>query len=573
MLALALTLAPLLQVTDLGEWEAPFNHVVPPAWERNQPLWDGEPFSPYGDPLQRHRFMAGHIALIGRGRHRGKLLVFNWMRKDYTHGVQHWALVDLSTSPPTFENFSLPMPDGVTELFCAGHAWTQAGDLLIAGGARYPGGILSAHSLCYRFDPEAPTGNAMWVREPDLDTARWYPTVTPMGDAPSGVDQVLVSGGLKDPLDAVANRSYESFWLGAGPGLGQFEANPVLGRAIFRGPPVRCTANLGIYPRDVLLSTGAKFSAGMASLGYRLEHTPGGVPRWEVQPSGDSRMRWYGSAFLMPDIASEGGLYRDTVVRLGGALVDWDVAACVAERFWVPLSGVELCRAAAPAGDPQWSWNPGPSMARARNHPSTTLLPDGTVLVTGGRTDTGNQFRTQSPVLEAEVFHETPLAWRTLAPASVRRGYHSATVLLPDGRVLVGGGEQRELDYEIFRPPYLTDGSVRPVVLGAPGTLSASYGSTHWLGYGALPAGVKVERVVALRTMAATHHSDTNQRYVELEVLANGSEPGAAGRVQFRLPTNSNVAPRGDYMLFLVTTPQRAASRGTPSDAVWLTIE
>jgi len=65
---------------------------------------------------------------------------------------------------------------------------------------------------------------------------------------------------------------------------------------------------------------------------------------------------------------------------------------------------------------------------------ATTLMPDGTVLVTGGTTDTG--FATTG----AELFDPTTNRWQpTTWPMARARYWHTAT-LLPDGKVLLMGG-------------------------------------------------------------------------------------------------------------------------------------
>ena len=66
--------------------------------------------------------------------------------------------------------------------------------------------------------------------------------------------------------------------------------------------------------------------------------------------------------------------------------------------------------------------------------------------------------------------------WTTLASNQVPRYYHSTAVLLPDGRVVIGGGwgyggltpDGKQHSYEIFSPPYLFKGP-RPTITSAPG--------------------------------------------------------------------------------------------------------
>jgi hypothetical protein len=36
------------------------------------------------------------------------------------------------------------------------------------------------------------------------------------------------------------------------------------------------------------------------------------------------------------------------------------------------------------------------------------------------------------------------------------------------------------------------------------------------------------------------------------------------------MPASSKLAPKGYYMLFLVTSPQAGAFKGTPSTAMWV---
>ena len=115
-------------------------------------------------------------------------------------------------------------------------------------------------------------------------------------------------------------------------------------------------------------------------------------------------------------------------------------------------------------------WTRISSMAFPRTYQNTTLLPDGTVLVTGGGTTT-DAVGLSDAVLPAELWSPTARTWTTLAAMSAPRLYHSEALLLPDGRVLISGGGSfnnvneptDQNSAEFFSPPYLFKGA-RPVM-------------------------------------------------------------------------------------------------------------
>jgi hypothetical protein len=85
-------------------------------------------------------------------------------------------------------------------------------------------------------------------------------------------------------------------------------------------------------------------------------------------------------------------------------------------------------------------FTPGPPLATPRVwHTATTLL-DGDVLVIGGDDDGSGMF----PVATAERFVVAEGRWRPAGELRVARSAHSAD-LLPDGRVIVIGGEDIDL--------------------------------------------------------------------------------------------------------------------------------
>ena len=91
------------------------------------------------------------------------------------------------------------------------------------------------------------------------------------------------------------------------------------------------------------------------------------------------------------------------------------------------------------------------SMTTKRGDPTMTLLHDGNVLVTGGAGEDDNG--PGSSVLAAEIFDTKTLKFRATGAMHQARLSHSAT-LLPDGRVLIAGGRGAEVtaSAELYDP-------------------------------------------------------------------------------------------------------------------------
>ena len=81
------------------------------------------------------------------------------------------------------------------------------------------------------------------------------------------------------------------------------------------------------------------------------------------------------------------------------------------------------------------TWTPAHPMNVAHSYFTATLLPDGTVLVAGGNSATWRD----PYISDAELYDPATDTWTTTETMQEGRGYHIAT-LLPDGRVLVAGG-------------------------------------------------------------------------------------------------------------------------------------
>ena len=171
---------------------------------------------------------------------------------------------------------------------------------------------------------------------------------------------------------------------------------------------------------------------------------------------------------------------------------------------------------------------------------------------------------------------------------TIIRDYHSTGLAMSDGMVFTGGGESRRFgtrncvnppttetvspaDYQLFAPPYIACGYVRPNMGQLHGThWTWDYGSTRSISYDALPFGITISKVTLLRAGAVTHHADPNQRCVELAftILPDTDPPSPTRGLEVTVPTKASyLLPRGFYLVHLVT------NQGTPSKAAWVKIQ
>jgi hypothetical protein len=144
--------------------------------------------------------------------------------------------------------------------------------------------------------------------------------------------------------------------------------------------------------------------------------------------------------------------------------------------------------------------------------------------------------------------------WTTVASFTQYRGYHSFTLLLPDGRVLSGGGDA-SMSAEVYSPGYLFKGA-RPVITSAPSVVA--YGQPFFVGTADAAA---IGRVNLVRLSSVTHAFNMEQRINRLTFSA------AADGVNVTAPTSPNLTPPGYYMLFILS------DSGVPSVARIVRVE
>jgi hypothetical protein len=379
-------------------------------------------------------------------------------------------------------------PNGTTNLFCAGHAFTGDGRVLVAGGH------ITNRTGTADVNVFDPSTNA-WSLWAPMNRGRWYPTVTTLANG-----EMLVTSGLHTNRD---RNTLPQVWLPLGGWRNL--TNAVL--------------DLPLYPWMFVAPDGRAFMAGPNKRAWWLSTS--GAGKWTRGPASPFGHRVDGSA----------AMYDEGKILIAGG--GKDVATRTAEV-------IDLT-----AEKPRFR-SVG-SMAFARRHFNLTLLPDGSVLATGG-TPAGND--TTRAVLPAEIFDPGTETWRTVAPLAKRRIYHSVAALLLDGRVLVAGGganagDTDRLDAQVYSPPYLfkADGTPapRPVIEQTPAEVRP--GQTFLV---KTPDAARIARVNWIRLSSVTHSFNENQR---LNRLVFGP---ATGGLNVSAPSSANLAPPGHYILFLI---------------------
>ncbi len=378
--------------------------------------------------------VAIHTHVLPDGR------VLMWGRRDTDDLDDHvctpflWDPADpADPADPTVAKTTNTKPQQLqVNLFCSGHAFLPDGKLLVVGGhLEDSNGVNQAMLYDYNDDTWKPTDQ--------MSTGRWYPTATTLPDG-----SVLVLGGTyfgpSQPAERppVLHNDVPEVWKnGNWTQLREFL------------PGGRQTGDLELYPRVHVASDGKVFMSGPLEQSYFLDPDNGG--EWTPGEARDLKQRDYCPA-VMYDV--------DKVIYIGGG---HDAPPVGQEVPRPPTDAVEIID----LRDIPPRWSKTNSMHFPRRQHNATILPDGTVLVTGGTRGGGgpdpdrpfeengfNDLRPGQPVHIAELWDPESGEWTELAAEEVDRCYHSTAVLLPDARVLsAGGGEYRPWDWRRDRRP------------------------------------------------------------------------------------------------------------------------
>ncbi|MGN6391063.1 MAG: galactose oxidase-like domain-containing protein [Gemmatimonadales bacterium] len=451
-----------------------------------------------------------HMSLLPTG----KIIGWGKYEDENNQGSGTMGSIPRLWDPAAGDPTTARMVQADTMLFCSGHTGMPDGRIMVSGGHKADDTGIDHTNI---FDPVS----EQWVPGlPKMAFGRWYPTVTVLADG-----RILTMAG-RDSAGKVV--TIPEIW----------ENNQWVQL------PGASAVNIPYYPRNFVAPNGKIFMAGerIESRWFDVDATVSG--KRGVWTDGPNHIwhfnRDYGTAAMY-----EPGkiLYAG-----GGGNATW--AQTPDARASTPTNTAEMIDLNQPV--PQWS-NAG-TMQFARRHTNSTILPDGTVLVTGGTT--GGGFVDINPAdapKAAELWDpKHPTQWTTLASNSVMRVYHSVSLLLPDGTVLHGasgnalaGGANPvpvpdEKNHEIFSPPYLFKGA-RPTITTVPA--SVGYGATFSV---TTPNHAQVTDVRWIRLGSVTHAFDAGQRANTLSFIAT------ATGVDVTAPASPNLAPPGYYQIFIL---------------------
>jgi hypothetical protein len=446
-------------------------------------------------------------------------------------------------NPATDSHDELPVLD--EDLFCVGMSTLPNGNTLMTGGTLAYDidsfgkflGLKSAYEVNFN------TGNVSQVGS--MAHGRWYPTQVALPDGKTFVVLGWDEFGCRNQLVEIYDPSSKSFSKQFDPnssitycaghcvvgddsdGDGNVDF-PDAGTQCYGGPGQGVAPSLTLYPRMHLMPNGLIFSLGQGSPDRICDPSTG---RWYF--GGSVALRFYGTTVLCPlqNTESENG----KVLIAGGSPTP-------------SAPTTNSCEIAEPSGATGRSRRTVQSMAHARKHMSPVILPTGDIVIFGGNQQ-GNLDETA--VLTPEQFDPVSETWSQLPNATVKRLYHSVALLLQDGRVWNAGTTTavapKEVRVDIFSPWYVSE--TRPTISGNP--TGGAYGGTISI---PTPDAADTTKVSLVRVSSITHHYNTDQRLIWLQVVGN-----TASSVTASAPINNRLAPPGMYMVHVLN------SNGVPS--------
>jgi hypothetical protein len=456
-------------------------------------------------------------------------------------------------------------------LFCTSHVQLPDGRVLVVGGTDYYSepkvnddlGLTELEGLkaARIFNPADNT----WRQVSTMNWGRWYPSAVTLADG-----DVFVASGVTKLLKPVYLDAKNL--PNSGKNVPQTETYNVAANA-WTDNGAAGERSLPLYPRIHLLPDGhVYYDAGgqvFNPMGQAYDEL-----LWNVAASYDPATKAWsdlGIPGLDTGDLTQVGFRGSTFSIMLPLKAPYDSASFLsAGGILAPTPGTvvgtpfsRINTVSVAGGKETLSTKATGPLNNGRWYSTGVQLPDGTVFAVSGATlDEVVGPGDGMAVHQAELF--TPDgkgggSWAPVASESHDRTYHNTAVLLPDGRVLVGGhspipnnytkvltlpggfsNNSRDASLEIYDPPYMFKGT-RPSI----GKVNPE------VGYGSdvvIPTSDpgSIKSVVLVRNPSLTHLVDADQRTVELPIKSTGD-----GTVTVSVTDNKAVLPAGPYMLFI----------------------
>ena len=438
-----------------------------------------------------------------------------------------------------------------TNIFCAGHSYLWDGRLFVSGGHLVENGY--GDDRVNVFDYRQP-GGQFWTESTHRMTQfRWYPTSISLPDR-----SVLTLTGVGGSGHTTSD--IPDLWMFGVPwesGLADYMAALPRKSDMDNFYPF-----VFIDPKDGNLfyaSRGQQDENPFKNQKLNLATLAWTSP-YSTFPNGTMNVRhFYPSAVIINAKNSQG--VRESIIAMTGGSKSGETEPATANTLFCNLYE-----------DPP-IWHPAMPMNYARMNHVMVGLPTGDVIVFGGAREQGPS---GVPDVPSAKLRTAPELWKPFAadretrswklfnrpPTDERqipRGYHSTAILLPDARIVTGGGEpdsggppgfEHQKVAQIFSPPYGgTDNwrSLRPTIgagcptvirYGEPFNVTITPNAT---------SGRPITKIMLTSLGAQTHAFNESQQIVELDFQNLGNNV-----LRITPPSSTSLMVPGPKMIFAV---------------------
>ena len=190
------------------------------------------------------------------------------------------------------------------------------------------------------------------------------------------------------------------------------------------------------------------------------------------------------------------------------------------------------------------------SMSYPRAFADATILPTGDVFVNGGTAVyRGAYDDTYFSNFTPEIYKSNDDIWKKMSKTNFRRNYHSTSLLLPDGRIFVAGGDAWNAQF--FYPPYLfaRDSKGKMIFAKRPKIeklekIISNRSKQIML----VDNSDEIEKISLISTGSTTHAQASELKYLSLKFKIINKN-----KIEFEIPENKNNVTDGTYLVFIVS--------------------